>query len=88
MKSTKTRVLQFVGAIGFSLAACSSHPHSTIVGGFDKAAYDNEVASGIERLRAATRAYLTLDSAVAAGYPARWLTVWCTSYTARWATTM
>ena len=70
MKSLLTSALRVVGATAFfAVAGCSSHPHSPVVQGFDKAAYDKEVSSGLERLRAATRPYLALDSAVAAGYP-------------------
>jgi hypothetical protein len=48
----------------FVLSACSAHSNNSVVVG-----YDAQVVSDIDRLRAATRPFLAIDSAVAAGYP-------------------
>ena len=47
-----------------AMLACSARSDTSLTSG-----YDQQVASGIAALRAATRSYLTIDSAVAAGYP-------------------
>jgi hypothetical protein len=47
-----------------ALSACSAHSNNSLTTG-----YDAQVVSDIDRLRTATRPFLTIDSAVAAGYP-------------------
>ena len=55
----------FIAAVSaVSLAACSARSGNSLTAG-----YDQQVVSDIDRLRAATRPFLTIDSAVAAGYP-------------------
>src|SRR5262245_50664982 len=46
------------------MTACSMHSNSSVANG-----YEQQVVDGITQLRTATRPYLALDSAVAAGYP-------------------
>jgi hypothetical protein len=59
-------VLVRAGAVTsmIALSACATHSTSDPTEG-----YDAQVSDGITRLRAATRAFHALDSAVAAGYP-------------------
>ena len=57
-----------------TLALSSACARSSATGGSSLTAqmtrgYDAQVASGFERLRAATRSFVSIDSAVAAGYP-------------------
>jgi hypothetical protein len=47
-----------------AIAGCASAPRYSSTAGFDA-----QVVAGVNRLRAATRKYQNLDSAVAAGYP-------------------
>ena len=46
------------------VAACARTPRYSSIAGFDA-----QVVDGVNRLRAATKAYQVLDSAVVAGYP-------------------
>ncbi|MEK7400804.1 MAG: hypothetical protein AABZ80_00420 [Gemmatimonadota bacterium] len=52
-------------AVGALVAACARLPQANA----STASFDALVVDGVIRLRAATRAYQSLDSAVAAGYP-------------------
>ena len=67
MSSRKTPFTFFniVAAVSVvSLAACSGRSSNSLTAG-----YGQQVVNDIDRLRAATRPFLTIDSAVAAGYP-------------------
>lgn len=51
-------------AAALVVSACAGRTSSSVTSG-----YDAQVTQGVNRLRAATQSYRTLDSAVAAGYP-------------------
>src|SRR5262245_34851614 len=53
-----------IASLSAMLLACSARSNTALTAGFDQ-----QVTSGIDALRAATRPYLTIDSAVVAGYP-------------------
>ena len=57
--------MRSLALLGLALVACARLPQSSA----STAGFDAQVVDGVARLRAATKAYQNLDSAVAAGYP-------------------